>query len=62
MSKSEELIKQREEINAQIEVALKEEKAEAIADVKATIAKYGISKGDLRGATMNILNGKKKKK
>jgi len=62
MSKSEELIKQREEINAQIEVALKEEKAEAIADVKAMIAKYGISKGDLRGATMNILNGKKKKK
>ena len=60
MSKSEELIKQREEINAQIEVALKEEKAEAIADVKAMIAKYGISKGDLRGATMNILTVKKK--
>ena len=32
MSKSDELIKQREEINAQIEVALKEEKAEAISN------------------------------
>ena len=62
MSKSDELIKQREEINAQIEVALKEEKAEAITDVKTKIAKFGISKGDLRGATINILNGKKRKK
>jgi hypothetical protein len=62
MSKSEELIKQREEIDAQLEVALKEEKAEAIADVKALITKFNISKGDLRGATMNILSGKKRKK
>jgi|TARA_B110000503_G_C6994207_1_gene348708 hypothetical protein len=62
MSKSEELLKQRDEIDAKLEVALKEEKAQAITDVKAMIAKFNISKGDLRGATMNILNGKKRKK
>ena len=62
MSKSDELIKQREEINAKIEAALKEEKAQAIKDVKDMIAKFSITKGDLRGATMNILNGKKRKK
>ena len=62
MSKSDELIAQREKINAEIEEALKEEKAQAITDVKAMIAKFNISKGDLRGATMNILNGKKRKK
>jgi hypothetical protein len=62
MSKSDELIAQREKINAEIEEALKEEKAQAIKDVKDMIAKFGISKGDLRGATMNILNGKKRKK
>ena len=62
MSKSEELLKQRDEIEAKLEVALKEEKAQAITDVKAMIAKFNISKGDLRGATMNILNGKKRKK
>jgi len=62
MSKSEELLKQRDEIDAILEVVLKEEKTEAIADVKAMIAKFNISIGDLRGATMNILNGKKRKK
>lgn len=62
MSKSEELIAQRKKLNEQIEVAIKEEKAQAVKDVKEMIAKYSISKGDLRGATMNILNGKKKKK
>jgi len=62
MSKSEELLKQRDEIDAILEVVLKEEKTEAIADAKAMIAKFNISIGDLRGATMNILNGKKRKK
>ena len=62
MSKSDELIAQREKINEQIEAALKEEKAQAIKDVKDMIAKFSITKGDLRGATMNILNGKKRKK
>ena len=62
MSKSEEFLKQREDIHAQIEVALKKEKAEAKADTKTKIAKNVISKGDLSAATMNILNGKKRKK
>ena len=44
------------------EAALKEEKAQAIKDLKEMIAKFSITKGDLRGATMNILNGKKRKK
>lgn len=38
------------------------EAAEAIKDVKDMIAKFSITKGDLRGATMSILNGKKRKK
>ena len=44
-------------LQAESEAALK---AEAIKEVKRLIATYGISKGDIRGATMNILNGKKK--
>ena len=43
-------------LQAESEAALK---AEAIKEVKRLIATYGISKGDIRGATMNILNGKK---
>ena len=57
-----EIDKKMEMLKKQREVALKEEKAQAITDVKAMIAKFNISKGDLRGATMNILNGKKRKK
>ena len=62
MSKSEELIAQRKKLNEQIEEAIKEEKQQAVKDVKEMIEKYSISKGDLRGKTMNILNGKKTKK
>ena len=48
------------ELQNRREATLKDEKKDAIAEVKRLIATYGISKGDLRGTTMNMLNGKKK--
>ena len=55
-----EIDKKMEMLKKQRVEALKEEKTDAIKEVKRLIATYGISKGDIRGATMNILNGKKK--
>ncbi len=55
-----EIDKKMEMLKEQRKEALKAEKKDAIEEVKRLITTYGISKGDIRGATMNILNGKKK--
>jgi len=61
MSNAADLIKQRDELNEQIKLTLKDERAAALVDVKATIKMYKFTQTELKSAiTSRKPNSKKK--